>query len=465
MNSSSDPLGKIFALIFVLLIAIFIGVAGGALALQMVDRNNTAAALQPGVQTVEVTREVIIEREVTREVIIENAVEVPVEVTREVEVQVPAAEAEATAEADPGADIVLPEGATPEDLQLFFEVWDTIKRDFDGDLPANQDLNYAVIEGAIATLNDEYTRFLEPDVAARMREDMDGSFEGIGAFVRETEEGLIEIVRPMDGQPADLAGVRAGDIIVTVDGEDITGQGIDEVITKVRGPRDTTVTLGLSREGSEELIEVSIVRARIEIPVVEYRMLDDDIAYIHLTTFNTIAYDKVREAFDDLMAQNPRALIFDLRDNPGGFLDVSVEIADLFLPQGVVLYEKNRNGLDRAFNSDSGDAGEEIPMVVLINAGSASASELVAGAFQDNGRAPLIGEQSFGKGSVQQLRVLSDGSELRVTIARWYTPNNKNINGEGVAPDIVVELDPEAEIGGEDDAQLQRAIEYILKGR
>ncbi len=368
--------------------------------------------------------------------------------------------------ADPGTP--LPENLTAEDLALFFEVWKNIEDDFDGDMPSLEALNYAIINGALSALDDNYTRFLTPEMSAREREAMEGSFEGIGAFVRENDAGFIEIVRPISGQPADLVGLRSGDLIVGVDGEDVIGQGIDEVISKVRGPRGTQVILTIAREGEAESLEFTIIRARVEIPTLEARMLDDDIAYLHLTTFAAFGVDRdVETAVRELLDQNPRGFIFDLRDNPGGFLDASVNIADLFLPEGIVLYERSESGVyDRTFESFDGDIGEEIPLVVLVNAGSASASELVAGALRDNNRAILIGDQTFGKGSVQQLRNLTGGSELRVTIARWYTPENENINGEGIVPDIEVELDPEATLGNQnEDAQLQRAIEYLQTGR
>lgn len=419
----------------------------------------------PEVVEVPVTRAV----EVTREVIVENPVEVTREVEREVEVtrvvEVETDNGETVQiEIDPPARLA--DGLTEEDLALFFEVWDNIQADFDGEMPAVEELNYAMVEAALETLDDPYTRFLDPELAERERESLEGAYEGIGAFVRENEDGFIEITRPIDEQPAQQAGLQSGDLIIGVDGENIIGQTIDEVISKVRGPRGTDVRLLIAREGLEDPFEVTITRARVEIPMIETAMLEGDIAYLHLTTFAAFNIDSmVEDAVMDLLAENPQGFIFDLRDNPGGFLDASVNIADLFLPEGVVLFERSNNGtFDRTFNSFNGDIAEDIPLVVLVNGGSASASELVAGALHDNNRAILIGEQTFGKGSVQQIRSMSDGSELRVTIARWYTPDNHNINGEGITPDIVVELNEGALLATEDDNQLQRAIDYILDG-
>jgi carboxyl-terminal processing protease len=311
-------------------------------------------------------------------------------------------------------------------------------------------------------LDDEFTRYIEPDVAARLREDMSGSVSGIGAFVRENEEGLFEIVSPIEGQPADLAGLLPGDVIIEVNGESVVDITFDEVILMVRGPEGTSVDLTVARPEADEFLEFTIVRAVFEVPVVNSEMLEDDIAYVQLVEFSRDSSARLREALEEILAQNPQGLILDLRNNPGGYLDESVNIADLFLPENVVLFERNVSGLDRTFEADNGDLAEEIPLVVLINPGSASASEIVAGAIQDNGRGILIGETSFGKGSVQTVRELSDGSELRVTIARWYTPADHSISNQGITPDIEVEfpLDTPEDV----DPQLDRAVEYLLTG-
>lgn len=351
-----------------------------------------------------------------------------------------------------------------EDLELLLEVWEIIAREYDGEIPPNAQLLHSAITGSLEVLDDEFTRFIAPEAAARMREDLQGAFEGIGAFIRMTEEGLLQIVRPIAGQPAARAGIQANDIILSVDGVTIQGMTIDEAISRVRGPRDTPVTLTISREGLPEPFDVTIVRERIEIPTVEAEILPDGIAYVRLSNFNSRAAALLQEAITELMGQNPQALVFDLRDNPGGFLDQAVGVADLFLPEGVVLYERNLRGLDEVFRSQDGGPAEDVPLAVLVNAGSASAAEIVAGAIKDRGRAILIGESTFGKGSVQQAHSLSDGSELRVTIARWYTPADNSIDEIGIAPDIEVLPSP-LEFGGPDDSQLQRAIEYLLTDR
>ena len=399
----------------------------------------------------------------------------PTEVPTDVPTDVPTATPEPiptvvapTAEVE---ELAPPDGSplTGVDFATFYEVWDLIATEYDGPLPDMGEMRDAIIAGSLETLDDNYTRYVSPDVAERMREDMQGAVEGIGAFVFENDEGLFEIVRPIDGQPADLAGVKAGDILMEIDGESVLDLSFDEVILMVRGPQGSSVNLKFLREGEEEPVEFTIVRTRFEVPIVESELLPlemtggEAIGYIRLTEFNSNAEEKLLEALNELMAQGITGLVFDLRDNPGGYLDQSIAVADAFLPDGVALFERNIRGLDETFRTLDGDLAEEIPLVVLVNSGSASASEIVAGAIQDRDRAVLVGETTFGKGSVQQIHPLSDGSELRVTIARWYTPNNKTIDGEGIAPDIEVET-PE-DLGGPEDGQLMRAIEYLLTGQ
>lgn len=348
-----------------------------------------------------------------------------------------------------------------DDLALFLEAWELVQDNFDGRLTDRDTLNYTMIEAALGTLGDVNTRFSEPAIAEQSRQDMTGEFEGIGAFVNENEDGLIFIVRPMSGRPAALAGIESGDIIVEVDGENVVGQSLDEVVSKVRGPKDSTVVLGVAREGETDLLYISIVRARIEIPTVETELFDNGIGYVQLTQFNGIASEQMEDAVADMLDQGATSLIVDFRDNPGGFLTTAVEIADLFMPESVVLFQKNNQGLERTFESDNGDLGEEIPMVLLINGGSASASELVAGAFRDTDRATIIGELSFGKGSVQNLFQLSDGSELRVTVSRFYSPDDIVIDKVGITPDIIVENPEGVLFRSEEDLQLKTAIDFL----
>ncbi len=349
-----------------------------------------------------------------------------------------------------------------EDLELLLEVWEIVGRQFDGAIPANNELTYGAIAGSLDLLNDQFTRFVPPDLAALVREQLQGGFEGIGAFVDMTEDGFLMIVQPIRGQPADLAGIKDGDIVTHVNGESVLGKSVNAIVSEVKGPRGTDVTLTIVRESVSEPFEIIVTREHIELPMVEAETLEDDIAYVRLSSFTGSAASQLEEAVAEQLAGEPKALILDLRDNPGGFLSQSVVVADLFLPEGIVLFQRDSTGDEEIFESDDGDLAEEIPLVVLINAGSASASEIVAGAIQDRDRGILIGETTFGKGSVQQSYTLSDGSGLRVTISRWYTPDNHSISEVGITPDILVDT-PETNERG-DDVQLQRAIEYLLSG-
>jgi carboxyl-terminal processing protease len=348
------------------------------------------------------------------------------------------------------------------DIDLLLEVWDIIDQEFDGRLPDQEEVTYSAIAGSLELLEDDYTRFITPEVAARIREQLNGSFEGIGAFVDMDEDGYLIIVRPIEDQPADRAGLMANDLVTHVNGKSVLGMSLEEITAEIKGPEGTEVTLTIRRDSSDEPFEVTVERAKIEIPIVSAEMLDDNVAYVRLTGFSANAAQQLEDELENLLAQSPRGLILDLRDNPGGFLSQSVAVADLFLGDGVVLYERDGRELEEVFESEDGDLAEEIELVVLVNAGSASASEIVAGAIQDRDRGILVGEATFGKGSVQQPHTLSDGSELRVTIARWYTPDNQSIDADGIAPDIEV-ASPE-EFGTEADTQLQRAIRHFLAG-
>ncbi len=351
-------------------------------------------------------------------------------------------------------------GAT---FDLFWEAWDLIQSDFYGDLPTEEDLTYGAIRGAVNTLDDPFTAFIEPQTAAINREDDGGSFEGIGAYVSMTD-GRLVIVNTFKDQPAEQAGLRRGDIVLQVDDTPIENMSIYDAITLIRGPANTPVRLSILREG-EEPFEVEIIRARIDIPVVEAEMRDDGIAYVRLLDFSTDASAKLAESTRELLDQNPKGLIFDLRGNPGGWLHEAILTAGVFLPKDqLVLIERMKDGSDRKFQTTEQPVAPDIPMVALVDGGSASASEIVAGALQDHQRAVLIGEKTFGKGSVQLPHELSNGAELRVTIARWFTPNDRAIHGEGLEPDIQVELTAE-DYDADLDPQLDRAVEYLLNGQ
>jgi len=369
---------------------------------------------------------------------------------------------EPTAEPEPAPTIPIPT-STGAEFDLFWEAWDLIQRDYYGDLPTEQDLVYGAIRGAVETLDDPFTAFIEPEVAAINREDDTGSFEGIGAYV-SMEDGYLRIVSTFKGQPAEAAGLQRGDIVLEVDDTPIENMSVYEAIALIRGPSGTEVRLTILR-ADQEPFEVEIVRASIDIPVVEYEMRPDGLAYVSLTEFSSDASAKLEAALEELLEQDPEGLILDLRGNPGGWLNEAVLTTGLFLPQNsLVLIERFKDQTERPYFSSNVPVSTDVPMVVLVDGGSASASEILAGALQDAGRAVLIGETTFGKGSVQWPHELSNGAELRVTVARWFTPDDRAIHGEGLEPDITVELTNE-DLEAERDPQLERAVEYLLNGQ
>ena len=358
-----------------------------------------------------------------------------------------------------------PETDVQEEFQLFWEAWDLVQRHYYGELPSLQEVTYAAIRGVLDTLDDRYTAFIEPSVAAVLRKDATGEFEGIGAYVDTDESGAVRIVDTFADGPAEKAGLKAGDRVVAVDGESIVNAPLYEAIGKIRGPAGSEVRLTVEREGSSQPFDVTVTRASLEIPIVEREMRDDGIGYIRLREFSATASSSLEEGLEALLAEEPEGIVLDLRQNPGGWLDQAIDVADLFLGEKLVAVERFSDGSEREFRAEDGDLAEDIPLVVLVNNGSASASEIVAGAIQDHGRAPLVGISTFGKGSVQRPFNLSDGSELRVTVALWFTPDGQRIQGQGLTPDIAVPW-PEAERQEEPekDPQLQRAVEYLLEG-
>ena len=358
-----------------------------------------------------------------------------------------------------------PSSPDEETFELYWEVWDLLEQNFYGELPSTEDATHGAIRGMLETFEDEYTVLVEADIAEIFAEDLTGEFQGIGAFVSMREEdGKLEIVSVFSGQPAEQSGLQSGDRVLAVDGESIIGFDLYEAISLIRGPEGSEVTLLIERPGDVlETFEVTITRARIEIPLVNSEILEGDIAYIQLTEFGSTATVLVEAALEDVLSEDPVGVIFDLRSNPGGWLDQAVGVADLFLDAGIVLSEREAGGAEQEFRSYDGDLAEDIPVVVLINGGSASGSEIVAGAIQARDRGVVIGEQSFGKGSVWRPFTLSDGSELRITTALWFLPNGEAIHQQGLEPDIIVTLGDE-ELGPDEDPQLDRAVEYILNG-
>lgn len=339
------------------------------------------------------------------------------------------------------------------------EVWDLVQLRYYQQPIDTEALLQGAMDGMLAVLEDPYTRYLPPEDEVAARERMSGEFQGIGAEV-ESVDGVITVVAPIDGSPAAAAGVRTGDILRQADGVELTGMDVQEAARLVRGPAGTAVTLLIERDGNQ--FTLTIVRDVIKLASVRGEVRDDGIAYLRLSQFGDQSADELEAKLTELLAQNPTGLVLDLRQNPGGGLNTAVTIADQFLPAGRVLIERFGNEEDRIFESQDGEQGEAIPLVVLVDEGSASAAEVLAGAIQDRGRGILIGQTTFGKGTVQTWQSLSNGGGVRLTIARWLTPNERWINETGLTPEYFIPL-PEASEGGEFvDTQLQAAVDYLL---
>jgi carboxyl-terminal processing protease len=349
-----------------------------------------------------------------------------------------------------------------DQFRVFWESWRIVQDQYYGAPVDASVLTYGAIRGAVSTLGDPFTWFAEPEEAERIREAASGSYSGIGAVVNDNEAGNVIIVRPFPGGPADRAGLLPGDIILEVEGTATADVGLQQAVDNIRGPVGTPVHLLIERDALEAPFEVELMRAQIEIPSVEQKMLDGGIAYLKVNEFRSNAPAQVRAALKELLEQGPDSLVLDLRDDPGGLLSSSIEIASEFVAEGVIVREKGSNGLDQEHLARGDGLATEIPLVVLVNSGTASASEIVAGAIRDHGRGVLIGETTLGKGSVQSPVDLSDGSHLRLTVAHWFTPNGQLIHGEGLVPDIEVPLSEEDLANGR-DPQLDRAIAYLLE--
>ncbi len=351
--------------------------------------------------------------------------------------------------------------SAPPDLTVFWEAWSVLADQFYGEIPSESDRLNGAIRGMVDSFGDSHTAFIEATRAGVMQENLTGSFEGIGATVSQDEAGRLVIIDPMPGSPALKAGLHPGDVVLKADDRLLAGLNLYESILLIRGRAGTFVTLTILREGKPEPFEVSVERAKIELEIVRSELLENNIGYVRLSQFSSDSAYKLSKALKSLLDQGATRLILDLRSNPGGLLSEAVEVSSLFIKEGVVVIEKLKDGEERQLEAKHHPhLATREPLVVLVNGGSASASEIVAGAMQDLGRATLVGEKTFGKGSVQLPHRLSDGSELRVTIAEWLTPANRQINGLGIAPDIAVEMTPE-DADQQRDPQLEAAIEFL----
>jgi carboxyl-terminal processing protease len=346
-------------------------------------------------------------------------------------------------------------------FEPFWQVWDMVLTQY-VDQPVDQvKLMRGAISGMLASLGDEHTGYMDPFEFEQANAPLEGSYEGIGAYV-DTSGEFLTIISPMEGSPAEAAGLQSGDKIIAVDGEDATGTDPSLVLRKVLGQAGTTVILTIRREEVAEPFDVSIVRGQIVIPTVTSEMLDDQIAYVRISSYSIDTDRDLEDQLRALIRENPVGLILDLRDNPGGYLDTAINVLSQFIPDGVVMIEEYGNGEQITFESRKGGLATEIPMVVLINQGSASSSEITAGAIQDRGRGLLVGMKSYGKGSVQSwTELVNDQGAVKITIARWLTPNGTQLAGQGLTPDFIVDL-TEDDFNNDRDPQLDKAIEVLL---
>jgi len=353
---------------------------------------------------------------------------------------------------------------TPLNLQTLFKpFWETWKivNDQYVDQPVDpQKLMRGAISGMLASLGDEHTSYMNPDEYRQANQPMNGEYEGIGATV-DTTGKYLKIISPMPGSPAEKAGLQAGDIILKVDGQDMTGLDGSTVLRKVLGPANTQVVLTIQRENVADPFNVSITRDKIKMTSVEGKMLDGDIAYVKISTFGTPTAQELKNVLTDLMAKNPKGLVVDLRNNGGGLLTTAIDVVSQFVGKGPVMYEVFGDGTRKTYEAEPNGLATEIPMIVLVNKGTASASEITAGAIQDYARGKLLGETTYGKGSVQNWIPLADNQgAVRVTIARWLTPKERQINGVGLTPDVSISLS-EADMKAKKDPQLDKAVELL----
>jgi len=356
-----------------------------------------------------------------------------------------------------------PSGSTPAEQQAlfapFWETWDLLHENYVDQPLDDTALMQGAIEGMLASLGDKHTSYMTPEEFTQANESLEGEYEGIGAYV-DVSGDYVEIITPMKGSPAEAAGLQPNDKVVGVNGEDVTGTPGDLVLQQILGPAGTDVTLTIEREG--ETFEVTITREHIVVPTVDYEMLDDNIGYVALYTYGDNSTEQLRAALTDLLSQDPVGLILDLRDNGGGYLNTAIEVVSEFVGDGVVMYEQYGDGETYSYEAIPGGSATEIPLVVLVNEGTASAAEITAGAIQDLNRAPLVGAVTYGKGSVQNWIALDDDAGgVRITIARWLTPDGRQISDVGLTPDYEVEMTEDDYLNGL-DPQLDKAVEVLL---
>ncbi|MFZ5390697.1 MAG: S41 family peptidase [Patescibacteria group bacterium] len=351
------------------------------------------------------------------------------------------------------------------DFSLFWKVWQYVHNNYINHSISDTKLFYGAIAGMVQGLEDPYSVYMDPQTAKEFASELEGSFEGIGAEIGVKDQNLV-IVAPLPDTPAERAGLKPGDRILAIENTDTTGMAVDKAVRLIRGERGTAVKLLILPKSADEPKIVEITRDKIVLKIVQGEIKTSPsglkVAYLRLAHFSQNSDTLFKEAWVKLLAQGSQAIIFDLRNNPGGFLDQGVAIASHWIKEGVIVSEKTPGQQTRDYSSTGlGELGN-IPTVVLVNEGSASASEIVTGALQDYGLATIIGQKTFGKGSVQNLEEFPDGSAVKLTVAKWYTPKGRSIDKNGLEPDIKVEF-TEADLKEEKDVQLDRALQFLSR--
>jgi carboxyl-terminal processing protease len=342
----------------------------------------------------------------------------------------------------------------------FYQSWNIIHEQFLNQPVDDTALIRGAIRGMMDSLNDPYSAYMDPEEYRVQNMPLQGEYTGIGAWVDTTGEFLV-IMSPMPNSPAENAGLLPGDIVVKIDDEDMVGLDPVLVLNRILGPAGTMVNITITRDQEPEPLQFEIERAVIQVPSVESRLLDNKIGYIRLFTFGENSADEFKENLTSLQDQGAEGIILDLRNNTGGFVHIAVEITSLFMRDKTVLIEEWADGSQDIYRTKGQAIADEIPLVILVNGGSASASEITAGALQDYGRASLVGSQTFGKGYIQNWIPLSgQNGAVRITIARWLTPNGRQIQDFGLTPDVVVEVEEPFTLA-ESDSQLEKALEKI----
>ncbi len=342
----------------------------------------------------------------------------------------------------------------PEGLEPLWEVWENLHSQFyDQDQLSTDALVEAAIRGMLDALDDPYTAYLPEEEYTISTSDLGGSFEGIGAQVTD-RDGQIVIIRPISGSPAEASGIRAEDVILSVDGESLEGLTLLEAVLKIRGPKGEPVVLSVLHAGDSTPVDVTVIRDTIATASVEYHMIEPGIGYLRIFSFDSPTAGEMRDALESLSNDGMEGLILDLRSNGGGLRNAAITIVSQFLSDGLVMYSVDASGEREDFPVQEGGVATEVPMVLLVNGFSASASEIVSGALKDHGRATIVGTKTLGKGSVTLLQSLSNGAGVNITIARFFTPNGTVIEGVGIEPDVLVDIG----LGRVSDFRLRSAV-------